>query len=338
MTTQLSHPHWQRGSYAGLELVRRYFRVLNLRSKLRRHLVGKVPSTDYGVVQMVMLLVTMLIIGGRRVRHLLYLREDRLVQRTSQMKRMPVPSSVGRWLAKFRSRHLDALHRLNEELVAAVVKALGLRRLTIDVDGSVVSTGLSVAWARRGFNPHQRKRPSYYPITAYEAQSGQILRTKNRPGNVHDGKASLRFLRDLFAQIRRSLGLGRVLEFRMDGAFFRRDVIELMHARGAQYAIKVPFHCWTGLKELVRQQRCWHRVDDTVSFFEHELFVEPWQRRIRVVIYRKRVHHQTRKNFQLDLFDPADGHYEYSAVATNKDLSGRYLWQSPPATPSQATF
>jgi hypothetical protein len=47
---------------------------------------------------------------------------------------------------------------------------------------------------------------------------------------------------------------------------------------------------------------------------------------MRVVIYRKKVHHETRKNFQLDLFDPADGHYEYSAVATNKNLSGGFLW------------
>jgi hypothetical protein len=313
-------------SYAGLELVGRYFRQLGLAAKLRRRLSGKLPTSDYGVVQMVMLLLTMLIVGGRRVRHLLYLREDPLVRRTSQMRRVPVPSSVGRWLGKFRSRHLKALHQLNEDLVAAVVRMLGLRRLTIDVDGSVVSTGLSVAWARRGFNPHQRKRPSYYPITAYEAQSGQILRTRNRPGNVHDGKGSLGFLRDLFDQIYRSLGLGRVLEFRMDGAFFRRDVIEMLESQRAEYAIKVPFHCWTGLKELVGQQRSWQRIDDAVGFFEKRLFLQPWQRQLRVVIYRKKVHHQTRKNFQLDLFDPADGHYEYSAVATNKELSGRFLW------------
>jgi hypothetical protein len=28
----------------------------------------------------------------------------------------------------------------------------------------------------------------------------------------------------------------------------------------------------------------------------------------------------------LDLFDPSDGHYEYSAVVTNKILSGPVLW------------
>ena len=31
--------------------------------------------------------------------------------------------------------------------------------------------------------------------------------------------------------------------------------------------------------------------------------------------------HATRKNFQLDLFSPDDGHFEYSAVTTNKALS-----------------
>jgi hypothetical protein len=46
----------------------------------------------------------------------------------------------------------------------------------------------------------------------------------------------------------------------------------------------------------------------------------------RVVVYRKRVSHRSRKNFQLDLFDPADGHFEYSAVATNKTLSIPALW------------
>ena len=57
-----------------------------------------------------------------------------------------------------------------------------------------------------------------------------------------------------------------------------------------------------------------------------ELVLAPWNLTVRVVVYRKRVAHQTRKNFQLDLFSPDDGHFEYSAVATNKTLSGPMLW------------
>src|SRR5262249_22881536 len=38
------------------------------------------------------------------------------------------------------------------------------------------------------------------------------------------------------------------------------------------------------------------------------------------MIYRKHVRHESLKNFQLDLFTPDDGHFEYYAVATNMTL------------------
>jgi hypothetical protein len=45
-----------------------------------------------------------------------------------------------------------------------------------------------------------------------------------------------------------------------------------------------------------------------------------------VVVYRTRVHHPSPKNYQLDLFSPDDGYFEYSAVATNLTLTPRALW------------
>ena len=51
-----------------------------------------------------------------------------------------------------------------------------------------------------------------------------------------------------------------------------------------------------------------------------------WGLELRVVVYRKRVHHRSAKNYQLDLFSPDDGYFEYSAVATNLTLTPRALW------------
>ena len=51
--------------------------------------------------------------------------------------------------------------------------------------------------ARRGYNPHRRKVPSYYPITAHLAETTHVLRVRNRSGNVHDSKGSVGFLREL---------------------------------------------------------------------------------------------------------------------------------------------
>jgi hypothetical protein len=48
--------------------------------------------------------------------------------------------------------------------------------------------------------------------------------------------------------------------------------------------------------------------------------IPQWQLDVRVMIYRKHVRHESRKNFQLDLFTPNDGHFDYDAVATNLSL------------------
>jgi alpha-tubulin suppressor-like RCC1 family protein len=45
------------------------------------------------------------------------------------------------------------LFSLNERVVLALIEAGGLHRLTLDVDGSVVSTGMQVEGARRAYNP-----------------------------------------------------------------------------------------------------------------------------------------------------------------------------------------
>jgi hypothetical protein len=55
--------------------------------------------------------------------------------------------------------------------------------------------------------------------------------------------------------------------------------------------------------------------------FEHWLAIPQWRLRLRVMLYRKHVQHESPKNFQLDLFTPDDGHCEYYAVATNLPLS-----------------
>jgi hypothetical protein len=143
-----------------------------------------------------------------------------------------------------------------------------------------------------------------------------MLRVKNRSGNVHDGKSSIPFLRDLFGQIEETFGKSYQLNFRMDGAFFLSPVFHLLLSKGTGYAIKVPFWQWLDLKRLIQERRRWKRVGQGVSAFETTIPV--WDLTLRVAIYRKKVYHKSPKNYQLDLFDPDDGYYEYSAIATNE--------------------
>jgi hypothetical protein len=312
-------------SFAGLELIGRFLRALDFKGHVRR-VQGALPRSDFGTLPLVMLVLMMLITGARRIRHVDYLRGDALVARVCGLKRVATRHTVGRWLRSFDASGVTALLGINERLVGEVITRSDLRRLTVDVDGSVLSTGLKVEGARRGYNPHQRKVPSYYPVTAYEANTGQVLRVQNRAGNVHDGKASVEFLKALYVQLDETLDRRHVLEMRMDGAFFLQEIIDLLEDHGTEYAIKVPFFPWLGLKDRIARRRRWRRVDEQVECFEQRIPIPAWSRTMRMVIYRKRVMHRSPKNYQLDLFDPDDGYYEYSAVVTNKAVTGRTLW------------
>ncbi|MDI6773680.1 MAG: IS1380 family transposase [bacterium] len=314
-------------SYAGLELLLRYLRATQLNALLRRWLQGTKLRGDFGTVAMVRVLLGLLIVGGRRLRHIAYVAGDPLFLRFCGLTRLPSARTLSRWLKNFNETWVERLRSINAWVVAPIVKRLPLKWLSVDVDGTVNSTGLQVERAFRGYNPHHRKVPSYYAITAYLAETGHVLRVKNRSGNVHDGKASLSFLRALFTQIRETLGACYRLRFRMDGAFFRQDVVALLERHKAGYAIRVPFFRWLDLQGRIRQRRRWQRVDREVEFFEDAMAVTPWNTYLRIAIYRKRVFHRSAKNYQLDLFDPDDGYYEYSAIATNLDLSAPRLWR-----------
>jgi hypothetical protein len=208
-----------------------------------------------------------------------------------------------------------------------MIRKLPLRTLTLDVDGTVLSTGENVSGALRGYNPHNRRVPSYYPIMAHLGETGHILRVRNRSGNVHDGKSSLRFLRQVFTQVRETLGKSYRLNFRMDAAFFLKPVIQLLQENKAGFAIKVPFWSWIGLRTHIQERKRWYSVAPKVEFFEKQLRLKSWNMTLRVVFYRKNVKHKTPKNYQLDLFNPNDGYYEYSAVATNLSYEGKELWK-----------
>src|SRR5229473_1520039 len=236
-------------SYGRLELLHRYVRRLGLYPRLRRACADL--GGDYGGARLSLLLLALFYVGARRVEHLKYLVGDPLVRRFCGLARMPTARTVTNWLRRFTHATLRPLIQLNQELVLESLARLAVPRLTLDVDGTVVRTGATVAWAFRGFNPHHRKDLSYYPLVAHVAQTGHIL----------------------------------------------------------------------PLKHLAAERRQWHALAPDVTGFEHQLVIPQWNLRLRVMIYRKHVQHESPKNFQLDLFTPDDGHFEYYAVATNMALS-----------------
>jgi hypothetical protein len=149
-------------SYGGLELLGRYLHRIDLGARLRQAFTGL--RSDYGSGRIALVLLALFYVGARRLEHLRYLSGDPLVTRFCGLARMPTRRTVADWLRQFTQETLVPLVALNRDLVTEALARLDLPRLTIDVDGSVIRTGATVGWAFRGFNPHHRKDPSYYPL------------------------------------------------------------------------------------------------------------------------------------------------------------------------------
>lgn len=151
-------------SYAGLELFGRYLRGTGFNAVVRHACAGTRGWGDFGAVAMVRVLIALLVVGGRRLRHLAFVQDDPLFRRFCEVQVLPTARTTSRWLQGFTMTTVAHLQAINTAVVAQVLATLGVRTWTIDVDGVVVSTGLQVERAFRGFNPHHRKVPSYYPI------------------------------------------------------------------------------------------------------------------------------------------------------------------------------
>jgi hypothetical protein len=219
-------------SYSGLELLRRYFALLGLHRRIRQAFQAYGLSGDYGCGRLVLLIITLLVVGARRLEPLRSIAHDPLVGRLCGLTRIPSDRTVVNWLKPCTQEALQALITLNSAWRYEQIERLGLSRLTIDVDGTVVRTGGRVAWAFRGFNPHHRKDPSDDPLLAHLAQTGQILRLRNRPGHGPDSRGAVAFMRAWIGELRSRFGRALPLECRMDAAFFQQEILTLLAREG----------------------------------------------------------------------------------------------------------
>lgn len=313
-------------SYSGLELFNRYFRLMDLRNIIKDFFRTSGIGGDYKVAELIFTFVSLWLAGGSRLRHVRYLSGDFLIKRVAGVKNLATERTLSRWLKRFTPKTIAILNQLNAFLILKQLLPLKLPRITLDFDGTVLSTGDDVELAARGYNPHKRFSKSYYPFLCHITQTGHFFQVKNRRGNTHDSKGgALSMIADSIRQVRETLGGKIQIEIRLDSAFFSEKILRFLIKSGLLFAVKMPLWKWTGAKDLINERKRWERASETLSYFETTIELKKWKLAVPVVIYRKCLtkNNIKPKNFQLDLFDPGDGIYEYQVVATNQPLQAK---------------
>ncbi len=113
-------------SFAGLEILMRYLRQVNLNGRLRNAFGSISLRGDYPWIAMIRLMVALISIGGKRLRHTQYLMRDPMMQRFSGLQSIPTARTLSRWLQQFNSKTLGCLARFNMQLVLDRVRNLAV--------------------------------------------------------------------------------------------------------------------------------------------------------------------------------------------------------------------
>jgi len=98
-------------SSAGLQLFARYLRHVGFNRQVRRAWADAPQNGDFGIVSMVRLVVGLVIVGGRRLRHLAYLADDPVFQRLGGVRVVPTARTLSRWLTRFSMKRVCAACR-----------------------------------------------------------------------------------------------------------------------------------------------------------------------------------------------------------------------------------
>ena len=203
-------------SYSGLILFQHFFSLIGIKERLWRCFRHMKANPIYGHHVMVMLLVVHLIIGHRRLRDVDYYRDDEMVKRVLGLKRLPDVSTVSRSLASADAQSVGKVRVESSTVVMERLVAERFASVTLDFDGSVLSTGRHAEGTAVGFNKKKKGARSYYPLFCTVAQTDQVLDVHHRPGNVHDSNGADTFIEHCVRTVRASLPRAKI-EVRIDG-------------------------------------------------------------------------------------------------------------------------
>ena len=309
-------------SFAGLVVFEALLRRLGWKRRLNSCCGHLRQACTYSATVIVELLIVHLLLGYRRLQDIGLYRDDPMVLRLLGLEKLPDVSIVSRALRSMDAKVVEGLRAQARALVLDRLVEAGLRRVTLDFDGSVQSTRRRAEATAVGFNRTRKGGRSYYPLLCTVSQTGQVFDVLFRPGNVHDSNGALQFVIECIERVRERMPAVQV-EVRMDGAFFSEEMAEYLSAFEVEYSISVPFERLAALKGLIEQRSYWKRLGNAQEGFEKQWKPACWRSRRRFVMVRRRVRERQRTPLQLDLFEPISESYEYKVILTNKRARAR---------------
>jgi hypothetical protein len=228
INTTLRFDEQQLTAFSGLVIFQQLLKTLDLKARLKQRLERQDTSPSYGHASLIQLLIVHITLGFRRLSDIQYYQQNPMVKQLHGLSSLPDASTLSRRLNAAQPEHIDKVAELSQQLVIDRCVEEKLTRITVDFDGSVISTKRYAEGVATGYNKKNKGERSYYPLYCTVAQTGQVFDVLHRPGNVHDSNGAHGFILDTVRKIRSFLPK-IAIEVRMDSAFFSDEIIRLLH-------------------------------------------------------------------------------------------------------------
>jgi len=203
-------------------------------------------------------------------------------------------------------------------------KVSALKRLTLDMDSTVLTRHGEQEGATRGYNPSRRGRPSHHPLLAFVAEARMVANFWLRPGNAYTTNNVLAFIESTL----RHLGDKTVGLFRADSGFFDEAILNLLEGRKIDYIISAKLT--QRLQAAIVRDACWWVLETGLELAEIMYQAQGWSAPRRIVVVRQSVKRKTAPGKTLSLFadDPDLSGWRYGAMVTSLSLPDVEVWRS----------
>ena len=296
--------------FGGFSNIFKFFTKSKAIDKLDRYISIKKIKKIYVSLDYVKILLTMLTFGFKNMNQISFLESDRYILKLLDLERFPHVSTLGRFLKRFTFKHCQEIVDSRRDLFKRFHKlAFNLKRITIDLDSTVLNICGHQEGAERGYNDKKRGNRSYNPLLAFIYETKEMLHGILRSGSCHCANGAVEFIKEVITMLPSRL---YGVTFRADSGFFSDSILSYLESKGFNYIMSAKLY--TNIVNIILSIR-----ESTYSFYENgkEVAVfhykmKSWDKKRKFIVVRTL---RGLYNNQIELFE--SGKYEYQVFITN---------------------
>ncbi|MDR1276325.1 MAG: IS1380 family transposase [Candidatus Accumulibacter sp.] len=199
-----------------------------------------------------------------------------------------------------------------------------LKKVTLDVDSTVITRNGEQEGAARGYNTNRRGRVSHHPLLAFVAEARLVANFWLRSGNAHSANNFLQFLESTLHH----LGDKIVGLLRADSGFFDETILLALEGKCIPYIIAA--RLTQPPQRKLYQVSDWWALEAGLELAELWYQAGGWKTARRFIVVRQSVKRKTAPGKTLSLFadDPDIQGWRYGAFVTCLDLPMVEVWRT----------